>query len=420
MIGRRNAPPSEPQIEANDLKGFDDYELRLGDIMRGERATLGKSLLDVQRELKIKASYIAAIENSDPSAFETPGFVAGYVRSYARYLGLDPEWAFSKFCEEGSFTVVHGLSSAASGAKSARNDATKLPGYGRDPFVQPSTPFVPRAESIFSKIEPGALGSFAVLVALIGFIGYGGWAVLKEVQRVQFAPIDQTPGVTADVDPLAPVADFGTPSTVTTNVSRPGPELLDRLYRPEALDVPVLTARDAPIATIDPDKVASVIEVPAGGTPQLESPLAQGAGGDPIAQAVADALGVPTAPTAPVVQVTGQDIPEVVMFASRPAWVRVTGGDGTVLFEKILETGEGWALPKTEVPPSLRSGNAGAVYFAVAGEVYGPAGDGPSIVREVALGADDLRSTYGVAEDLRDIDVGAVIRQAMERQANAN
>ncbi len=61
--------------------------------MRGERATMGKTLLDVQRELKIKAAYIAAIENADPSAFETPGFIAGYVRSYARYLGMDPEWA---------------------------------------------------------------------------------------------------------------------------------------------------------------------------------------------------------------------------------------------------------------------------------------------------------------------------------------
>ena len=53
---------------------------------------MGKSLLDVQRELKIKAAYISAIENSDPTAFEIPGFVAGYVRSYARYLNLDPEW----------------------------------------------------------------------------------------------------------------------------------------------------------------------------------------------------------------------------------------------------------------------------------------------------------------------------------------
>ena len=62
MIGWRSKP-STP--EEGRPKGFDDFDLRLGDLMRGERATLGKSLLDVQRELKIKATYIAAIEHAD-------------------------------------------------------------------------------------------------------------------------------------------------------------------------------------------------------------------------------------------------------------------------------------------------------------------------------------------------------------------
>ncbi|HBD90429.1 MAG TPA: DUF4115 domain-containing protein, partial [Gemmobacter sp.] len=56
MIWRRTQPSA---TEIDKPKGFDDFELRLGDVMRGERATLGKSLLDVQRELKIKATYIA-------------------------------------------------------------------------------------------------------------------------------------------------------------------------------------------------------------------------------------------------------------------------------------------------------------------------------------------------------------------------
>ena len=63
--------------EAMEVKGFDDYPVKLGDLMRGERATLGKSLLDVQRDLRIKATYIAAIESTDPSVFSTPGFIAG-------------------------------------------------------------------------------------------------------------------------------------------------------------------------------------------------------------------------------------------------------------------------------------------------------------------------------------------------------
>ena len=112
MIGRWASRTAED--ETVEPKGFDAFELRLGDVMRGERATLGKSLLDVQRELRIKANYIAAIENCDPSAFDTPGFIAGYVRSYARYLGMDPDECFQQFCAESGFAVAHGMSEKAS------------------------------------------------------------------------------------------------------------------------------------------------------------------------------------------------------------------------------------------------------------------------------------------------------------------
>jgi cytoskeleton protein RodZ len=100
-------------------KGFDDFELKLGDTLRGERATLGN-------ELKIKAAYISAIENCDPLAFDTPGFVSGYVRSYARYLDLDPDEIFEKFCLESGFATVHGMSDKASSIK-PNKDSIFLP-----------------------------------------------------------------------------------------------------------------------------------------------------------------------------------------------------------------------------------------------------------------------------------------------------
>jgi len=410
MIGRRTAPPKLP--ESTEPKGFDDFDLRLGDIMRGERATLGKSLLDVQRELKIKATYIAAIENSDPTAFETPGFIAGYVRSYARYLNLDPEWAFAKFCREGNFTVVHGMSSAASGAKAAKVKTSKTAGLKKDPFEQPNTPFVPRSEGLFSRIEPGALGSSLVLVALIGFIGYGGYSVLQEVQRVQFAPVDQAPGVTAQVDPLAPGSEFVAGATNATTLSAPSAEGLNRLYRPQALDVPVLTARDGAISTLDPDTLATMVEADPDSAPNRVDPVALA-----VAEALAtDPLGTPTPVLGTPVQVLAADAPEVVMFAYRPSWVKIESADGTVLFEKILDAGEQYVLPKTEESPLLRTGNAGSVYFAVNGETYGPAGDGPSVAKNVALGADELKSRYSLADLSVSRELAEVAKLAMALQ----
>ena len=168
MIGRWSSKSADnEQVEA---KGFDAFDLRLGDLMRGERATLGKSLLDVQRELRIKASYIAAIENADPEAFDTPGFIAGYVRSYARYLNMDPDKAFAAFCAESGFAVAHGMSSKASVVKKPTREERMTRNGESDIFARPATPFTPVGDSLLARIEPGALGSLLVLVALIGGI----------------------------------------------------------------------------------------------------------------------------------------------------------------------------------------------------------------------------------------------------------
>ena len=91
------------EMLSNQHKSFDDYEISLGDIIRGERATQGKSVTDVRLELRLNKSYIVAIEQGDVSAFRTPKFVRGYVCSYAEYLGINPEEAFEIFCAETGF-----------------------------------------------------------------------------------------------------------------------------------------------------------------------------------------------------------------------------------------------------------------------------------------------------------------------------
>lgn len=391
MIGRRVKTPA---AEVDKPKGFDDFELRLGDLMRGERATLGKSLLDIQRELKIKATYIAAIENADVSAFETPGFIAGNVRSYARYLGMDPDWAFAKFCREANFEVAHGMSAAASSVSMTALRARQVAQEGREGFGDLNTAFVPRGESLFARVEPGAIGSILVLVALIGALGYGGWSVLQEVQRVQLAPIEQAPVVVAELDPLAGVRAAPEPGEQVADGSADvvsGSDQLDRLYQPEALEAPVLTARDGPIGTINP-RVAGVLTADAG---------VEQAPADSLQQAIDD-----------TVQVVADAKPGVEVLAVRPSWVRVSAADGTVLFEKILDAGERYAVPPLQQAAVLRSGNSGSIYFVVNGKTYGPAAPGAQVIKNVALSAEALTTGYQTADLSGDADLAQFVNVA--------
>ncbi len=382
MLGRKSHPKTEETVE--EKRGFDAFDLRLGDIMRGERATMGKSLLDVQRELKIKATYIAAVENADPSVFETPGFIAGYVRSYARFLGLDPEWAFKRFCDESGFTGVEGLSANKATTSKNKLASAAIRKPTEDAIIKPAAPYAPMGEGVLSRIEPGAIGSISVMVALIGVLGYGGWTVLQEIQRVDFAPVEQTPGIVAEVETLQTSPGSIETADTTTGFAAPSADALDRLYRPQALEAPVLTARDGPIAALDPRTNGALVQDGIG----FDAPVA-------LARTAVDAPSFPTPATPQVVEV---DAPDVVLFAVRPAWVRVASADGTILFEKILDAGEQYVLPKSEEPPLLRAGNSGSLYFNVQGRTFGPAGPGTSVAKNVALGVDAITTAYTEAD----------------------
>lgn len=386
----------QPQSES--LLGFDDFQISLGDKLRGERATLGLSLLDVQRELRIKADFLAAIEDSNPEGFDSPGFIAGYVRSYARFLKIDPEEAFRQFCRESGFSGVHGQTGMTRTTKlseprrvSARMAATSDPALGSalSRLVE-TTPW-------YGRLDPGALGSASVMIALIMGLAYGGWSVLQELQRVNVVPVEASPALVAQVDPLDG-ALTRIESDTQAATATPSMDALDRLYRPQALDVPVMTPRDGPIAGINPDSLGPIIATTAPnlGVPSLSA-------GQPIT----------TPQTQPgQVQVVADAAPGVSLLAVSPAWVRVRAADGTVLLEKIMEAGERYVLPATEEPPILRAGASGSVFFVIDGQAFGPAGAPGSVANNIALGADQLRARYTVADLTARPDLAAIVNVA--------
>jgi len=387
---------SEKREEPPRLKGFDEFESRLGDIMRGERATLGKSLLDVQRELKIRVAYIVAIENCDPFAFEIPGFIAGYVRSYARYLGMDPEQAYADFRRESGFRAPNETDVRPPLAKASRPNHSAEVCDDPDPFTGPNRRFLPPKEPAIGPVDLPAIGSIAILLVLIGGIGIGGWAVLKQIQRVDLVDGGEAPLIGTAIDPLESGTYLPTPPDAAGDDRQN--EVLARLYRPEALDVPILEPRDGPIAAVDPRSYGVfVAPAPIAAPPDLpEQPPAVAAG--------------PEVP--PKVQVIEKTVPAVALVAVRPAWVRVSGADGSVLLEKTLSVGERFVVPATEDPPSLWVGESGAVYFAIGSDHHGPAGPNGKVTRNIVLAADALRERYEIVDLARDNDLSRVVTQA--------
>jgi uncharacterized protein DUF4115 len=167
-------------------------------------------------------------------------------------------------------------------------------------------------------------------------------------------------------------------------------EALDRLYRPQALDVPVMVARDAPISTLDPRSVGTFRPET---LPQVQISEVQRA-------------------DEPVPQVVEAPVPQLRMVTVRPSWVRVSAADGTVIFEGIMESGQSYDVPLTEEPPTLRAGESGAVYFALGDKHYGPVGARGMVTKNVPLSIEAVTGRFQVADLEQDRDLARMVAEA--------
>lgn len=400
-----------------ELRGFDSYEVRLGDELRGERASKGKSLLDVQRDLKIRAEYIDAIENADAAAFPLSGYATGYIRTYARYLDLNEDEVYRRFCAESGFARTTAVSIEPTLNRSARTAPQRRSERTAADDAVITTRFLPkdaRAASLNVGAGLRSLASLAVLAALVTGLGYGGWRVLENVQRVGFAPLPNAPEVLVHApDILAPSGDGSEggevrPAAVTAADAERA--ALAAIYAAQETVAPVIEPRDGPISSIDPERAgiyaASERLGPARAASETAgTPIFAGLGAAPPEEAVAD---VDVDAMADAIADTGLDealglVPGangVDILATADAWVRVRDGDRKVLFTGILGPGERFTLPEGVTAPQLRAGNAGAVYIVIDGAPFGPLGDGPAVAKRVSLTPDDVRAIYPAARTL--------------------
>jgi len=361
------------------LKGFDDFDLTLGDKLRGERATLGKSLKDISEDLKIREEFLHAVEEADMSGFPSASYVAGYVRSYADYLGLDGDKSFEQFCAESGFV---GLQSQFADKNTRKNDTRSKSTHLDTTFSNPFLAQKGLDHGFMSKVSSSMVLSFVTVLAFLVGLGFLGYSALQEVQRVTFAPVNET--VAEINEPVRPVSvatetnvEAGLDETKTDQNTQ-----LTELYRPTSLETPILTPRVGPISNIDPKKLG-IFAVEEQKDEVVAGPVA-----------------------------TAPEPNELLVYAADAAWVRIYSEDKAVIFEKILNKGESYLVPR-DIAPKLRAGNSGSVYFYTEGLFYGPAGNGGSVVDNISLTIETVLSDFPVNVDVADAELSPPVNSEL-------
>ena len=74
----------------------------VGEILKKRREELGRDLREISNTLKIKHSYLKAIEDGDRDILPAEVYVKGYINEYARTLNLDPGSVVSAYTDEAS------------------------------------------------------------------------------------------------------------------------------------------------------------------------------------------------------------------------------------------------------------------------------------------------------------------------------
>lgn len=179
-------PDQEPQS-----RGVHSELASFGEELRREREIRGISLKEISDATKISRRFLDAIERNDHRTLPAPVFTRGFVREYARYLGLSTE------------EMVNRYNSAAA----SDDRIEKPPAIARYPQtpVRDITPRPPRKRGIppaWGRIDRNAIALVLIAIALSGV---AWWAVRqRSFEHLEAAVAPEPPAAKRPAEPPAP------------------------------------------------------------------------------------------------------------------------------------------------------------------------------------------------------------------------
>jgi len=326
------------RIHLREISGDTESQSEtVGQELRAARLRRGDEIAQVSRALKIRKDHLEALENSRLEDLPGKTYAIGFVRSYARHLGLDAAQYVERFKREisGQADDLHREPAPI------HQDDRRLP-YG------------------------WRLVAGVVAVLLI----WGGWHLLS------------SGGDSNQPVPPAPV--LNTPKPAPAPAPQP-------VVAPPQTAVPSPAADAAPPSPAGMDQQASALPPPAAGasTPATRTtPLSTQS---PTAASQAPAAAVPA--SAGQVYGTVNRNARVVLRAYGDTRLTVKGPDGQVLLNRDLKAGDIYMVPNM-TGVTMATNDAGAIAVDLDGSSLGRAGQPQQVVGRVSLDPQSLTDRF--------------------------
>lgn len=380
---------------SNPTSGSLDGQITLGQSLRSAREAHGVSLDEAAAALRIKATYLAALEAGQFEQLPGTAYALGFVRTYAEYLGLNGPDAVQRFKTE---------STGGQGPRSALTFPSPAP-RGRVPGVLP------------------------LLIALLAAaVIIGAWFLWRseaqnllsrvpEVPERLMALVQSATGPAAETPPQAQGGAAATPAPTSNAVILPpavaaqGPTAGGSIALPPAVTsapTPAPTIATAPPSVVPAPPVPPQPPIPAVAEPVRSlAPIPP----PPTAQAPEDqpppppedtvvgptvAAAPPAPPPVPAPPTDGRvfgavnDPVRVVIRSKGESWVQVRDSDNQAVMTRVLRAGDQYRVPNRP-GLTLMTGNAGALEVTVDGQPAPALGPTGMVRRAVPLDPERLK-----------------------------
>jgi cytoskeleton protein RodZ len=327
---------------------------RAGADLRAARERLGWALPDVAAMLRIRPSYLDALEGGRLNNLPGNVYAVGFLRTYATALGLDVEEVARRF----------------------RAEAGEIPRHSELIFPVPMP-------------ERGLPAGALILLGLILVSGaYIGWYRLSGEGKL---PAETVPPVPAR---LAALVEAPVPVPV------PVPEPDERRSAAVSVHTPAAPPPTEDIGLFEPRHAAAdnlpthPKPLPAAPAPVEEMRMASIPGGTAttaIAMPVPPPLRSPGPSPQSGATPGSPDGARVVLRFTGDTWVQVKERGGEALVTKVMRAGETWPVPDRG-NLILNTGNAGRIEILVDGAEVPSIGGPGSVRKDVSLDPDQLKA----------------------------